>query len=167
MPDVAPPFIPDTIPEVVETPPPPPVAEVVGVEGGVPAGVEGGEVGGVIGGIVDAVPVEKQPEPEIIQVQRDLPLPLTAIRQEYPIYPEYARTRGWEDSLVVRYVIGKDGKVKEVTVLKPPNRDEFAYETLKAIRFWRFHPFIGENGQPKEVVHELTVNFKVVRTAGR
>jgi len=164
MPFVAPNVIPDTIPEVetvayedVPAPATGPVGNTDGVEGG----VVGGEIGGVVGGIIAGLPAA--PTPEVIEVKRDDPLPMGAISQEFPQYPEYERSRGWQDELVVRYVIGKDGRVKEVTVIRPPEREEFARVTVSTIRHWRFHPYRDESGNPKEVVHELTVQFRIAR----
>lgn len=164
MPDVAPTVIPDFIPEVSAPYEDPalPVAEPGGVEGGVEGGIEGGVLGGVPTP-EPPPPPPKEPEPEVIVVKRDAPLPMGAISQEYPPYPEYALKRNWQDVLVVRYTIGKDGRVTHIEIIQPPEREEFARETLKAIRYWRFHPYIGENGEPKEVTHELTVEFKIVR----
>ena len=65
-----------------------------------------------------------------------------------------------EDSLIVRYVIGKDGRVKEVKVIDPPKYQQFADAAIKAISHWRFQPLIA-NGEKEEVVHELTVNFQL------
>lgn len=166
MPLVAPTIIPDLIPEIVEEVayvemPEAPVANDGGEPGGVEGGIEGGEIGGQLGGTPGGLP--KMPEPEVIEVRRDEPLPMGAISQEFPAYPEFAWKRMWEDTLVVRYVIGKDGRVKEVIVLSPPEREEFTRATVSKIRQWRFHPYIGENGEPKEVTHELTVEFRIVR----
>ncbi len=169
MPLVAPTIIPDLIPEVVEevpyeeVPQTPVAVDTIG--GGVEGGVEGGEAGGEIGGDVGGLP--KAPKPEVIEVPRDAPLPMGAISQEYPPYPEFAFKRMWEDTLVVRYRVGKDGRVKEVEVITPPEREEFTRVTVSKIRQWRFHPYIGENGEPKEVTHELTVEFRIVRKARR
>jgi len=162
MPLVAPTIIPDLIPEVVEDVPfvevpQLPVEKEVGKVGGVEGGETDGQIGGVAGGITVA------PPPEVIEIQRDAPLPVGAISQEYPAYPEFAWKRMWEDVLVVRYIIGKDGRVKDVIVLTPPEREEFTRETVSKIRQWRFHPYRDEAGQPKEVAHELTVEFKIVR----
>lgn len=166
MPEVAPTVIPDLIPQVPEPVtevPDVPIGDEGGQKGGVEGGVAGGEIGGDLGGVaIPTIPV-KLPEPAVIQVQRDAPLPMGAISQEYPGYPEYALRRNWEDQLVVRYTIGKDGRVKEVEVIDPPDREEFSREAVSKIRHWRFHPYIGENGQPKEVTHELTVVFKIAR----
>lgn len=167
MPLVAPTIIPDLIPVVDNTPPPPePAAVVADVVPGPPTGgVEGGVDGGEVGGTLGSIRLEAKPLPDLVKIERDLPLPMGSVSQEYPMYPEYARTRGWEDTLVVRYVIGKDGKVKDVTIVQPPERDEFRRATLDAIRHWRFHPFRDPaNGEAKEVVHELTVEFRVKRT---
>lgn len=162
LPDVAPTVIPDTIPDPVEPPVEVAAADVEGVAGG----IEGGEEGGVVGGIPDSVVIEPPPPPPapaILEVARDAPLPMGAISQDFPTYPEFARTRGWQDELVVRYLIGKDGRVKDVSVIRPPDRDEFVRPTVSAIRHWRFHPFRDDKGAPKEVVHELTVQFKIAR----
>jgi protein TonB len=165
---VAPTVIPDQIPILTQLPL---VADanVPGVEGGVeggvaggvfggsPVGVEGGEIGGSVGGVVGSV---SNAPPNTVIIERDKPLPMTAMSKVYPQYPEEARIRGWEDELVVRYVIGKDGRVKDVKVLGSPERKQFADTTLRAIRHWRFRPMI-KDGQAQEVIHELTVYFKL------
>jgi periplasmic protein TonB len=168
---VAPSLIPDVIPIVPEQLPLKPAptlalvaakaeAGVVGVAGGMSGGMAGGTTGGVThgvaGGKLGGVVSDGR-----LYVERDRPLPLHPVSQVYPAYPEDARIRRWEDSLVVRYVIGKDGRVKEVTVITHADRSVFEEETLKAIGHWRFKPMI-KDGQPIEVVHELTVYFKLV-----
>ena len=170
MPLVAPTVIPDEIPTVIEEPvtelPVVPVAQESAVEGGTEGGVEGGEVGGQIGGVIGGVaPPEPPPDPNRIEVKRDEPLPMGAISQDFPEYPEFAQRRMWEDTLVVRYIIDKRGRVKEVIVLTPPEREEFTRATVSRIRQWRFHPYRDADGNPKEVAHELTVNFRIVRKA--
>lgn len=170
MPFVAPTIIPDEIP-IVEAEPEPltdlpvvPVADTAGQSAGVEGGVVGGEIGGEIGGTIGGVAPPPVPSnPNQIEIKRDDPLPMGAISQEYPAYPEFAQRRMWEDSLVVRYIIGKNGRVKDVIVLTPPEREEFVRETVSKIRQWRFHPYRDADGQPKEVAHELTVIFRLVR----
>lgn len=171
LPLMAPAFIPDEIPvvrEVEEAPVPVqevPSTDTAGQTGGTEGGIEGGEVGGQIGGALGGI--KAQPLPDLVKIERDLPLPMATVAQEFPAYPEFAKSRGWEDTLVVRYVIDKRGKVKEVTVVTPPQREEFSRAAIDAIRHWRFQPFKDENGEPKEVVHELTVEFKIVRSRRR
>jgi protein TonB len=166
MPLVAPTIIPDTIPLVLPEPPAPQVEVAApapadggvagGEEGGVKTGESGGEIGGTIGGIA-------LPKPVMVEIQRDEPLPMRAVAKEFPPYPEYARTRGIEDTLVVRYIIGKDGYVKEVGIVRPPSLQDFASTTLSTIRHWRFQPYRDPDGQLREVSHELTVEFRLSR----
>ncbi|HEY0139663.1 MAG TPA: TonB family protein [Thermoanaerobaculia bacterium] len=166
--NLAPTIIPDMVPVVLQEQPP--VVQVVGPDNDAVAvsdmsGVEGGIIGGTIASVIPAEP-EPPPQRDVVVIERDDPLPVQAIYQDFPAYPEHARTRGWEDSLVVRYVIGRDGRVREVTTLRPPAVKMFEDEAHKKIRQWRFTPFI-EHGEAKEVVHELTVEFKIVRPTRR
>lgn len=167
-PDVAPAIIPETIPIVERLPLPVPLPAALtsetATESGVPEGVANGVAGGEVGGTPEGVPASVL-DPERVYVARTKPLPLSALAQEYPSYPPEARRKRWQDSLVVRYIIGKNGKVIEVTVIEPPVREVFADETLKAIRHWRFRPMI-KDGEAREVVHELRVNFQLIYTSG-
>lgn len=164
--NVAPNVIPDQVPVLTNEQPQPEVEGVEGgVEGGVEYGVVGGDVhgvqGGVIGGIPDDAPPPPPPPPsDRVIVERDKSLPMYPVSQVYPNYPHEARIRNWEDSLVVRYVIGKNGRIKELTIIEKPQHDIFEEVTLRAIRNWRFKPLI-QNGEAKEVVHEKTVYFKL------
>jgi len=163
--EVAPTVIPDVIPIVVNELP----KSIV--TAGVVGGVEGGIEGGTVGGTLEGVPGGELGGPKggtlrgsvtdnRLHIERDKPLPLYPVSQVYPAYPENARLRNWEDSLVVRYVIGIDGRVKEVTVVNPPEKPIFAEAAVRAIRTWRFRPYV-KDGQAQEVVHELTVNFVI------
>jgi len=160
---VAPTVVPDEIP-IVENEILPQIEAPGAVVGGVEGGIAGGEVGGVIGGVEGSVvapkPVTELPVDGRVHIERDQPLRLKILSQAYPLYPSVAATRGWEDSLVVRYVIGKDGRVREVTIVDPPQRKVFEMPTIRAIRLWRFRPLV-RNGENVEVVHELTVNFRL------
>lgn len=170
---VAPTVIPDAIPIVEETPRV--VAEVQGVPGGVEGGIEGGvvggavggvvggDVGGVDGGVIGGIVGNPLPTDRVI-IERDKPLPMFPMSQTYPAYPEQARLRRIEDELVVRYVIGKNGKIKDVTVIQNAKNKVFDEAAVKAIKYWRFKPMI-KNGEAVEVQHELTVFFRL--DAGR
>jgi periplasmic protein TonB len=165
---VAPTVVPDEIP-VVENEAPPPEEEAA-VEGGVEGGIAGGEIGGVVGGVEGSVvpPVPPPPPPPSdgrVHIARDEPLELTILSQPHPTYPSRAASQGWEDRVVVRYVIGKDGRVKDVKIIEPPTRKDFEEPTLRAIRMWRFRPFVQE-GKRVEVVHELTVFYRLVAKGG-
>jgi len=172
MPDVAPTIIPEEIPMVVPTstlPTPVDLGPVaMGVEGGIEGGVEGGvvggelggEEGGSVGGVIGGTVGATLAPPDTVVVRRDAPLPMAPMSMVFPAYPEEARVRGREDVVVVRYIIGKNGRVREVTVLDHPEHPEFEKVTVKAIRNWRFKPY-KVDGVPQEVIHELTVFFKL------
>jgi periplasmic protein TonB len=169
--EVAPTVIPDEIPTVE------PVAAVEGSvgEGGpgeavvkgwigtgegqgtteVAGGAPTGQPGGVEGGIGEG-------PPNTLFVRRHQPLPtsMTPMSMVYPFYPEEARVRGWEDAVAVRYVIGKDGRVKSVEVIEAPEREVFKKAVVNAIRHWRFRPLV-KAGVPQEVIHELVIYFKL------
>ena len=157
---------PTVIPDVIQPVTTPVVAEagvVGGVEGGVPGGVVGGatdgvvggEVGGITGGTLGGIVTDNR-----VHIERDKPLPMYPVSQVYPKYPEEARLRHWEDQVLVRYVIGTNGRVKEVTILSHAERKVFDDATVNAIKHWRFRPLMRD-GQPQEVVHELTVFYKL------
>ncbi len=131
-----------------------------GFDDGRSGGVKGGESQGIAGGTVGGVIIDDGR----LHIARDRKLPMAPLSQVYPSYPEYARVRGWEDELIVRYVIGKDGRVKEVTVISLPEREIFTECTVKAIRSWRFKPFVRD-GERQEVVHELTVYYRLNQTS--
>jgi len=137
-----------------------------GVEGGVAGGLVGGVMGGQVGGTMDGVVggVNEQPPPrklgDPIIVERDRALPLKALSQVYPLYPEEMRIRRRESSCVVRYVIGKNGRVREATLLRASVEKAFNDSAVSAIRSWRFRPLVV-GGEPVEVVHELTIYFRL------
>jgi protein TonB len=55
-------------------------------------------------------------------------------------------------------VIGKDGTIQELKVLS--GRPLLVKAALEAVRQWRYQPTLL-NGEPIEVVTEITVNFKL------
>ena len=164
--NVAPTIIPDTIPTIPDPPPPsmqllapaPTAVAPAGVQGGSPDGVPGGELGGSLQGISGGIVF---PDDGKVHISLNEPLPLLPISQEYPIYPEDMRRKGIEDQVIVRYTIGKNGRVTDVQILDHALNPIFDKVTLDAIRTWRFRPMI-KNGKPVEVVHDLGVNFQLM-----
>ena len=96
-----------------------------------------------------------------VHIGRDRPLPLYVLHRVYPEYPEEQRLLGRDATVIVRYIIGTDGWVKELSILQHAKNAAFDDATLKALREWRFQPLMQE-GKPIEVVHELTVFFELV-----
>jgi len=123
-----------------------------GVRGGVTNGILGGSPEGVTGGIVGG--------DGRMHFERDSRLPLVMEEHPYPEYPKSCREARKEGLVIVRYVIGKDGHVNEISILHHAARKEFDESTLEAVRQWRFRPLLID-GEAMEVVHEMTVYFRL------
>jgi protein TonB len=141
------------------------------VVGGQIGGVIGGQVGGVIGGVIggtgkdpnaDAKPAEPAPKAEVpegpVRVGGDVKAPVVTDRVE-PKYTDTARTARVQGVVIVEAVIDKTGHVDQVKVLKglPLGLSE---EAERAVREWHFKPGTM-NGQPVDVIFDLTVNFRL------
>ena len=162
-----------------------PAGEQGGVAGGVPGGVVGGVQGGVVGGTVGGVlggqlggqlggtpggqvggtgtetappppPPEKPEGP--LRVGGDVKAPIVEHRAE-PVYTDMARKTKVTGIVIVEAIINKDGSVEQVKVIKglPMGLSESAIEAVKQ---WKFKPGTL-NGEPVEVIFNLTVTFKL------
>jgi protein TonB len=134
---------------------PPSNSTAEGVEGGVEGGIAGGVVGGVVGGVItDTAPKTEAP----LRVGGDVKAPVVINRVE-PVYPEVARKARISGIVIVECIIDKQGNVTNVQVLKPLpfGLDQAAVD---AVRRWKFRPGTL-NGQPVDVIFNLTVNFKL------
>jgi protein TonB len=75
-----------------------------------------------------------------------------------PLYPEVARTARVQGMVILEAVIGPDGIVRDVRVLRShPLLDEAA---MAAVRQWRYTPTLL-NGLPVPVVMTVTVTFRL------
>jgi protein TonB len=80
------------------------------------------------------------------------------VRDVPPIYPTVARLAGVEGTVILEAVIGRDGTVDDVRVLRSvPLLDDAARE---AVRQWLFTP-TRLNGEPVPVVMTVTVTFRL------
>jgi protein TonB len=151
---MAPSVVPEKV-QPVSAPAASPAGVVGGVEGGVEGGVAGGVVGGVIGGVIEAPP-PKQDAP--LRVGGDVKAPIVINRVE-PQYPEVARKARISGMVIVECTISKTGDVTGIHVLKPLpfGLDQAAVDAVKR---WKFKPGTL-NGQPVDVIFNLTVNFKL------
>jgi TonB family protein len=162
---VAPTVIPDLIPQIPD--PPPPTLQLAPAPGpplpGVPEGSDQGKIGGEIGGDLRGVSGGITfPDDGRVHISLNESLPLLPLAQDYPLYPDEAKKKQLEDQVVVRYVIGKNGRVTDVQILDHAREPMFDKVTVEAIRQWRFRPMI-KDGKPVEVVKDLAVNFQLIR----
>jgi D-alanyl-D-alanine endopeptidase (penicillin-binding protein 7) len=90
-----------------------------------------------------------------------------------PVYPEAAKADKAEGMFQVAIVVGKDGGVRDATVVAssstPGRLDEpsalngdprLAQAALEAVRLWRYEPIL-KNGQPVEAKMTITINFRL------
>src|SRR5438067_2503717 len=163
---VAPTVIPDTIPQLPDPIPVAAVAPAPVVEApqdpGIPGGAADGKIAGEVGGKLHGVASQFFPQDGRVHIERNQSLPLKVVEQEYPAYPDKAKKDQLEDQVVVRYIIGKKGQVIDVQIIDHAKYSMFDDATVDAIRKWRFRPMI-QDGKPVEVVHELAVNFELIR----
>lgn len=77
-----------------------------------------------------------------------------------PEYPESARQRGVEGTVLILGVISKEGALLDVKPMNTLVDPELTQAALDAVRQWRYEPTLL-NGQPVEVETSFTVNFKL------
>ena len=75
-----------------------------------------------------------------------------------PVYPAEAKAAKISGSVVLKAVIGKDGKMQALRLLDGPK--ELAGSAMEAVRQWVYKPYLL-NGQPTEVETTITVNYSL------
>lgn len=81
-------------------------------------------------------PVQEQTPPPVVQPRLDA----RAGNNPPPEYPRIARMRGQEGTVVLSLVIGADGSVQEVSVLRSCGYPLLDQSAIRAVRHWHFHP---------------------------
>lgn len=73
-----------------------------------------------------------------------------------PVYPDKARRLGVSGTVVLRVILGKDGKVSRLSVLSGP--EMLRQPMLDAVSQWIYRPYIL-NGDPIEVETTIQLDF--------
>jgi protein TonB len=128
-------------------------AESPGVEG-VVAGIVGGVLGGREGGLLGATGGEAL---ELKQVARAPEV----LAQVQPRYPRRAKADGIEGLVLVRIIIGTDGRVEPQHTRVVRSVPELDAAAISAVSQWRFSPAIGRQGRPVRVIVEIPVQFSL------
>lgn len=118
-------------------------------------------VAGVVTGDPGVVPELAPPPPPapapLVRVGGAIRAPQKIVHVA-PEYPDIARASRTTGIVILEAVIGEDGRVREVRVLRSaPLLDEAA---ARAVRQWQFTPTLL-NGQPVPVVMTVTVAFSL------
>lgn len=104
-------------------------------------------------------PVVK-PKPTVrkpMRLTEDMPKP-EQVAMKTPEYPAAAKTAGIEGVVIVKYVIGEDGSVRDVKALKGPL--ELQQSCIDAVKQWRFRPILVD-GAPVAVVRVARFPFHI------
>ena len=78
-----------------------------------------------------------------------------------PQYPETARSRSAQGTILLQGVILTDGSLGGLRVLSAPDA-ELADAAMDAVKQWRYRPTLL-NGQPVEIVTTIAVNYQPAR----
>lgn len=77
-----------------------------------------------------------------------------------PDYPADMRRLGQEGRVVVRVLVGTDGRVKAVEQVSSPSDSFFAATKRQALSRWRFRP-ATRDGEPYETWKTLSISFNL------
>lgn len=72
------------------------------------------------------------------------------------IYPIAAKAAGIEGKVLLKGIVGTDGKMRDLRVIKGP--DQLRQAAIDTVMRWVYHPYT-HNGAPVEVTTTVTVNF--------
>jgi len=98
-------------------------------------------------GIDDFIPVEKEPVVDLVDLQRSI------------VYPEMARKAGIEGQVIVRVLVGKDGKPKK-SVVQYTDSQMLDKAAKEAVMKQVFTPAI-QNGQPITCWVSIPIKFRL------
>ncbi|MGA2475920.1 MAG: TonB family protein [Terriglobia bacterium] len=162
----APPTIPPTIAQIHDEPLPP--AQFPSTSIGVPGGMYDGQPDAGLDPVLRNILRNATPQPPPPETSKAAPPVrirvggiVSAARLIYepkPEYPEIAKMTRTEGGVEFEAVIGKDGTIEELKVLR--GHPLLVKAAFDAVRRWRYQPTLL-NGEPIEVVTEITVNFKL------
>ena len=136
--------------------PPPQVASVAGMTG-MGGGSAGGVMGGVLGGFGSGPPVapKPMPKPTIARISGGV-IQGMAIDRPQPAYPPIAKQAHVSGDVVLHAIIGKDGRIKNLSVIS--GNAMLTQAALDGVANWRYKPYLL-NGEPTEVDTTVTVKF--------
>ena len=93
---------------------------------------------------------------EMVSVNR-----LDYLKVTPPVYPELARQKGWQGTVVLKTLVEKNGTCTQVVVEKSSGYVALDEAALKAVKNWEFYPaHIGNS--PYAVLARVPVRFVLV-----
>ncbi|HNW58506.1 MAG TPA: energy transducer TonB [bacterium] len=104
---------------------------------------------------VENIDEEEAPPPDFVPFEKEPQV----IKRIEPVYPELARKAGLEGTVWVKLWVDKEGKVKDVVILKSAS-EIFNQPAIDAAKQWIFTPAMMKTG-PVSVWISLSFNFKL------
>lgn len=95
--------------------------------------------------------------PEVFEVG-DLDQPLLALARQQPLYPFYAKQRRIEGEVRVRFIVNKEGRVENITIVDAEPAEVFEDSVIRCVSSWRFRPGTI-NGVAVSSWAETTIRF--------
>jgi protein TonB len=135
----------------------PPLPAIASGGPGVPGGT-GPSAGSVLNAIVNLARPASVPRAAIsgpLRVSQGVAQGFLLHRVQ-PLYPPLARQARIQGTVVLRAMIGKDGRIEDLQVVS--GHPLLAPAAIEAVRQWRYRPY-ALNGEPVQVETEITVNF--------
>jgi protein TonB len=84
-------------------------------------------------------------------------VPQVRIDPEYPMRAQQQGVEGW---VIVQYVVGKDGSVRDARALDAQPSGIFDRAAVQAVMSWKFSPAIRD-GKPIETSLKAKINFEI------
>ena len=85
--------------------------------------------------------------------------PPSVTKKIRPKYPEGAQAFGVSGPLIVEVVITRDGRIISPRIVQALPAPTLSFAALEALKKWQVEP-AKANGEPVDVVFQLTVNYK-------
>jgi protein TonB len=82
------------------------------------------------------------------------------VNKVMPVYPASAKTAGVQGTVILRAVIGMDGRPLSLRVMNNDIDPELARAAIGAVSQWRYRPTLL-NGEPIEIDTTIMVNFSL------
>jgi len=103
-------------------------------------------------------PIPRPPAPATrLQVRPSIP---AYAHNPAPAYPEAARWAGEEGTVVLRVLVGADGRPEQIQVLRSAGSESLNHAAEKAVRHWRFNPGTRD-GEPQAMWVEIPIRFRL------
>ncbi len=82
------------------------------------------------------------------------------LNQVKPVYPVAALEKGVQGTVLLRAVIGTDGRLLSLAASSASSDPDLTEAALDAVRLWNYAPTLL-NGEPVEVITTIAVTFRL------